>query len=53
MGESGYGWHVIPLNDLKEHECSEDCWCGPTLDDESDGLVYVHHSLDGREREVH
>lgn len=47
------GWHVIPINDLKEHECSEQCWCAPTLDAEADGLVYIHHSLDGREREVH
>jgi hypothetical protein len=53
MDESVDGWHVIPLNDLKEHECSADCWCEPTLDDEAEGLVYVHHSLDSREREVH
>ena len=53
MDESVGDWHVIPLNDLKEHECSADCWCEPTLDDEAEGLVYVHHSLDGREREVH
>ena len=38
---------------VREHECSADCWCGPTLDDEAEELVYVHHSLDGREREVH
>jgi hypothetical protein len=36
---------VIPLNDLREHECDIKCWCEPDLDDG----VCVHHSLDGRE----
>ncbi len=48
-----YGWHVIPMNDLREHECSPECWCYPTMDLEAEGLVYIHHSLDGREAEVH
>ena len=39
--------HVMPVNDLKDHTCSEDCWCKPTKDDEYD--IYTHHSLDGRE----
>lgn len=46
-------WHVIPAHDLKEHESSEECWCNPVPDPEADGLVYIHHSLDGREREAH
>lgn len=37
--------HVMPVNDLREHLCSKDCWCSPTEDEG----VYVHHSLDGRE----
>jgi hypothetical protein len=41
--------HVVPLNDLREHEVSVGCWCHPTpLED--DPSVYVHHSLDGREK---
>jgi hypothetical protein len=46
------GWHVIPADDLKEHTSTLDCWCRPYLDCASDGLVYIHQSLDGREREV-
>jgi hypothetical protein len=47
-------YHVIPLGDLIEHECSEDCPCGPEpqpveRDDGSMGWVLSHHSLDGRE----
>lgn len=47
------GWHVVPMGDLKEHTPTPDCWCYPTLDLEAEGMVYIHHSLDGREREVH
>lgn len=39
--------HVIPLNDLREHDVSPTCWCRPTPDEEHD--LFVHHSLDGRE----
>jgi hypothetical protein len=46
--------HVTPIDDLIEHEISEDCPCGPwpdavRRDDGSVGWVLVHHSLDGRE----
>lgn len=38
--------HVVPTNDLREHEDSEACWCRPTEDE--DGVI-VHHSMDRRE----
>lgn len=46
--------HVIPVNDLIEHQVDENCPCGPAADpvkrdDGSVGWLYVHHSLDGRE----
>lgn len=41
--------HVIPVGDLREHEASVDCWCHPTPDEEEPS-VYIHHSMDGRER---
>lgn len=42
--------HVIPENDLREHEESRQCWCRPTLDQlESDPVVVIHNSADGRE----
>lgn len=40
--------HVLPVDDLREHEPSEDCWCNPTEDDETPAVM-VHHSMDGRE----
>lgn len=47
--------HVIPRGDLIVHESGEDCVCGPRCEpvgrrDAGVGWLYVHHSLDGRER---
>jgi hypothetical protein len=47
--------HVMPIADLIEHTASEDCSCGPnpervTNAGGGDAWLYVHHSLDGRER---
>lgn len=46
-------WHVMPVNDLIEHE-DHDCACLPTTepvkrDNGSMGWVVVHNSFDGRE----
>ena len=41
--------HVIPEKDIREHECSEECWCSPLVDEEDGYIVYSHNSLDGRE----
>ncbi len=43
--------HVVPQNDLREHNCSRiECWCKPMLIDEAEGgYVVVHNSMDGRE----
>lgn len=46
--------HVVPRDDLVEHQADQDCACGPRCepvqrDDGSTGWLYVHHSLDGRE----
>lgn len=38
--------HVMPINDLREHEF-KDCWCNPTYDEENH--IYIHHSMDKRE----
>jgi hypothetical protein len=43
------GLHVIPVNDLREHEANGSCWCKPTLDDEGSEPIWIHNSLDGRE----
>ena len=47
--------HVLPLDDLIEHERGDGCPCGPEAqpvkrDDGSVGWLLVHHSLDGREK---
>ena len=42
--------HVLPINDLIEHEdVGDSCVCGPDVEFVSGGQVIVHHSLDGRE----
>jgi len=43
-------YHVVPINDLREHETEDnlDCWCRPGTDAE-DETIAVHNSLDGRE----
>ncbi len=46
--------HVVPVNDLIDHDDYDDCPCGPApkavkRDDGSVGWVVVHNSLDGRE----
>jgi len=41
--------HVVPLNDLREHVASKDCWCKPT-EDEGWPDIWVHHAMDQREQ---
>lgn len=40
--------HVAPLDDLRPHVLSTECWCRPLFDDEEDTLLN-HNSMDGRE----
>lgn len=46
-------YHVMPVDDLVEHDEREDCCCGPTPElvptAAGDAWLYTHHSLDGRE----
>lgn len=47
--------HIVPINDLIEHDTVGACPCGPRdhpvkRDDGSVGWLVVHHSLDGREQ---
>ena len=45
--------HVVPHDDLIRHTMADDCLCGPSAEhlanDDGDGWLFVHHSLDGRE----
>lgn len=38
-------YHVIPINDLKDHEISASCKCDCSFEDG----VYIHNSYDERE----
>jgi antitoxin (DNA-binding transcriptional repressor) of toxin-antitoxin stability system len=54
-GEVTVTLHVVPVNDLIDHDSADTCICGPRTepvqrDDGSYGWLVVHHSLDGRER---
>jgi hypothetical protein len=40
--------HVVPVDDLRDHVCTAQCWCQPTQDEE-EPLLYVHHAMDQRE----
>ena len=41
--------HIIPLNDLKEHE-DISCKCNPRTEILEDGdILIIHNSYDGRE----
>jgi hypothetical protein len=40
--------HIVPVNDLREHELHNECWCRPDEDDDDLG-IWVHHALDNRE----
>lgn len=45
-------YHIIPINDLKEHEESSTGECNPKLLDEGDldgNMIIIHNSYDGRE----
>jgi len=45
--------HVLPIDDLREHEETRACWCRPALlvepDADADLRIVVHNSADGRE----
>lgn len=48
--------HVIPVNDLIEHDPLGHCVCGPAFeqvqgDDGEPGWLITHHSLDNREKD--
>jgi hypothetical protein len=37
--------HVLPTDDLREHEINKKCWCYPEI--KEGGLLVVHNSLEG------
>lgn len=46
--------HVVPIDDIIDHDCDDRCICGPTEElcvenGQYEGSVIMHPSLDGRE----
>lgn len=42
-------WHVLPNNDIHEHEESKFCDCCPKVERSGKGWVVIHRSWDRRE----
>lgn len=45
-------YHVYPVEDLRDHDIENEgqCWCHPVLYEENNGDVWVHNSMDQREK---
>lgn len=46
--------HVVPINDLRDHDESNSCWCRPVeiFDVTTDVGIWVHNSMDRREHTI-
>jgi hypothetical protein len=42
-------WHILPINDIKDHVEDSTCPCEPVVLVEGGDLIIVHNSWDGRE----
>ena len=43
-------YHVLPINDIEEHEESSTCKCEPRAEKQENGnIIIIHNSFDGRE----
>lgn len=42
-------WHLLPINDIKEHEELSTCHCFPDVEILENGdLMIIHNAFDGR-----
>ena len=48
-GDDVERWHIVPINDWREHEPSCQCWCRP-VPDEVDERVMLHNAMDQRDK---
>jgi hypothetical protein len=37
--------HIYPVEDLKPHDMTDDCWCAPCVEDD----LVIHNAMDERE----
>lgn len=59
---AGFGWaifegedglHSVPINDMRPHVLSAECWCCPVgIDDEDEDPIWSHNSMDRREHTI-
>ncbi len=42
-------WHIMPVNDRKEHVQGDSCHCKPRIEKVDDNRIIVHNSYDCRE----
>ena len=40
--------HILPVNDLEEHEKTTTCKCKPRVEFENGEMIVIHNSFDGR-----
>ena len=43
-------YHILPINDIEEHEEATTCKCKPEVKFENENMIVIHNSFDGRER---
>ena len=41
--------HILPINDIKEHEETTTCECCPSVAFENGEMIIIHNSFDKRE----
>jgi len=43
-------WHILPIDDIKEHYEFSTCHCEPKSEIQDNGdILIIHNSFDGRE----
>ena len=42
-------YHIVPINDLKDHFDSAECECEPSISFENGDMIITHNSYDLRE----
>ena len=47
LQKNGLSTHVVPLDDIREHEQDASCWCAPRVNEELN--LVTHNSADNRE----
>lgn len=43
-------YHILPINDIYEHEESSMCHCNPEVREVEGGVLVIHNAFDKRER---